>query len=429
VTHHTAAFYTLGCKLNFAESSEIGRSLTERGFRKARPGEPVSVCVVNTCAVTRSAEKKCRQTIRRIVRLHPEAFLIVTGCFAQLHPAEVSAIQGVDLVLGAAQKQDIPAFLSSLSKKASPEVFTSHPGQLLTFQPSCSADDRTRHFLKVQDGCDYRCAYCTIPLARGPSRNGSIASLVQQARQVALHGGKEIVLTGVNTGDFGRSTNESFLDLLRALDDVEGILRYRISSIEPNLLSDDIIDFTASSRRFAPHFHLPLQSGSDHILQLMRRRYNTAFFRRRIDRILQRLPHAFIGIDVIAGINGENDELFEQTCRFLQDLPFAQLHVFSYSERPLTDALTFSPLTDDALRRERTRRLSSLSDDRHKAFYEQAIGREATVLFEHSSKAPFLYGFTDNYVRIQAPFAPSLINCAIPVRPSAWNEACTALIP
>jgi threonylcarbamoyladenosine tRNA methylthiotransferase MtaB len=427
VTDQTAAYYTLGCKLNFAESSAIGRTLAARGFRRAQAGEAVSICVVNTCAVTQLAEKKCRQAIRRIARQHPEAFLVVTGCYAQLHPEQLAALEGVDLVLGTAQKHDIFAHLSGLAKSAMPTVVTSPSSAIDTFVPSCSADDRTRHFLKVQDGCDYRCSYCTIPMARGRSRNGDVASLVEQARQAALSGGREIVLTGVNIGDFGRSTGESFLDLLRALDQVEGILRYRISSIEPNLLTDDIIDFTAGARRFAPHFHLPLQSGSDDVLRLMRRRYNTDFFRCRVERIRSVLPQAFIGIDVIAGMSGETDAFFEQGLRFLESLPFSRLHVFTYSERPHTDALALSPVVDEAVRHERTRLLTALSDVRHRAFCTAAVGCEATVLFEHARKGDNMYGFTENYIRIEAPYDSGRINRSVSVRPTGWNDEGTAL--
>ncbi|MDR3127469.1 MAG: tRNA (N(6)-L-threonylcarbamoyladenosine(37)-C(2))-methylthiotransferase MtaB [Tannerellaceae bacterium] len=421
----TVAFYTFGCKLNFAESSDIGRALVREGFRRVKPGEAASVCVVNTCAVTQLAEKKCRQAIRRIARLHPGAFLIVTGCYAQLHPQEAAALPGVNLVLGTAQKADLPAYLLSPSL---PAVITSSIDELHTFTPSCSADDRTRHFLKVQDGCDYRCAYCTIPQARGRSRNGSIASLTSQARQVALAGGREIVLTGVNIGDFGRTTGESFLDLLRALDEVEGIVRYRISSIEPNLLTDDIIDFTSRSQRFAPHFHLPLQSGCDDVLRLMRRRYDTAFFRRRVEHIRQILPQAFIGVDVIAGIHGETDAFFEQTFRFLEELPFSRLHVFTYSERPHTDAVNFLPLVPESVRHARARQLTALSQARHHAFCTAAIGRPATVLFEYTPKGSFMCGFTENYIRVEAPYDPASINCALPLRPSGWNHTATALV-
>ena len=338
----TAAYYTLGCKLNFAETSTIGKTLAAAGVRKAREGERADICVINTCSVTELADKKCRQAIRRIHKEHPGAFVVATGCYAQLKPEEVAAIEGVDLVLGAEQKLDILQYINSLQKCGEDEagrVAVTPSKDIRRFSPSCSADDRTRHFLKVQDGCDYFCSYCTIPFARGRSRNGSIASLVRQAEEVAREGGREIVLTGVNIGDFGKTTGESFLDLIRALDRVEGIERYRISSIEPNLITDEAIDFVAGSRSFMPHFHIPLQSGSDSVLKLMRRRYDTALFRHKIEKIKQVLPEAFIGVDVIVGTRGETAAYFEETRRFLEDLDITQLHVFSYSERPGTMAL------------------------------------------------------------------------------------------
>ena len=300
-----AAYYTLGCKLNFAETSTLGKMLAEQGVRKVRPGERADICLINTCSVTELADKKCRQAIRRIGKEHPGAFIVVTGCYAQLKPEEVAHIDGVDLVIGAEHKLDLLQYIDSLEKR--PEggaVVASATKDIRTFAPSCSADDRTRHFLKVQDGCDYFCSYCTIPFARGRSRNGSIASLVAQAEEVARQGGKEIVLTGVNIGDFGKTTGECFLDLIRALDEVEGISRYRISSIEPNLLTDEAIDFVAHSRRFAPHFHIPLQSVSDALLKLMRRRYDTALFRHKIETVKAAMPHAFIGVDVFVGTRG-----------------------------------------------------------------------------------------------------------------------------
>ena len=316
-----AAYYTLGCKLNFAETSTIGKVLAEQGVRKARAGEKADICVVNTCSVTELADKKCRQAIRRISKQHPGAFMVVTGCYAQLKPEEVAHIEGVDLVLGAEQKLDILMYLDDLKKKESDgAIIASESKDIRSFSPSCSADDRTRHFLKVQDGCDYYCSYCTIPFARGRSRNGTIASMVEQAREVARKGGKEIVLTGVNIGDFGKSTDETFIDLIRALDEVESIVRYRISSIEPNLITDEAIDFVASSKRFAPHFHIPLQSGSDDVLKLMRRRYDTELFRHKIEKIKEIMPHAFIGVDVIVGTRGETDEFFEDARTFIDSL-------------------------------------------------------------------------------------------------------------
>ena len=326
----TASYYTLGCKLNFAETSAIGRQLLNSGVTRARKGQQADICVINTCSVTELADKKGRQAIRKVIQENPSAFVVVTGCYAQLKPEEVAGIDGVDLVLGAEQKLDVVSYLDDLKKKDKSEVVTSKTHRIRSFVPSISADDRTRYFLKVQDGCDYFCSFCTIPFARGRSRNGAIADLVKQAEQVVEEGGKEIVLTGVNIGDFGHTTKERFIDLIKALDQVEGVDRYRISSIEPNLLSDEVIDFVASSRRFAPHFHMPLQAGSDAVLQLMKRRYDTALFRHKIEKIKTILPHAFIGVDVIVGVRGETDDYFEEGRAFIESLDFSQLHVFTY---------------------------------------------------------------------------------------------------
>lgn len=424
-----AAYYTLGCKLNFAETSTLGKLLAERGIRKARPGEKADICVVNTCSVTELADKKCRQAIRRISKQHPDAFIVVTGCYAQLKPEEVAHIEGVDLVLGAEQKLDLLHYLENLDKKADGGAVVASPTKdIRTFSPSCSADDRTRHFLKVQDGCDYFCSYCTIPFARGRSRNGTIASLVAQAEEVARAGGKEIVLTGVNIGDFGKSTGESFIDLIRALDDVEGIVRYRISSIEPNLITDEAIDFVAGSRRFAPHFHIPLQSGCDEVLRLMRRRYDTALFRHKIEKIKTAMPHAFIGVDVIVGTRGETDAYFETARAFIEDLDISQLHVFSYSERPGTGALKIDYVVDPKTKHARSQQLLDLSDRKLHAFYEAHIGREAEVLFEHARKEGKMHGFTENYIKVEIPYQASLANVARRVRLGGWNEDKTALL-
>jgi threonylcarbamoyladenosine tRNA methylthiotransferase MtaB len=309
----TAAYCTLGCKLNFAETSAIGRQLSQAGITKARKGQKADICVINTCTVTELADKKGRQAIRKMIQQHPDAFVVVTGCYAQLKPDDIASIEGVDLVLGAEQKLDIFQYLDNLTKKDKGAVITSKTNRIKTFVPSLSADDRTRYFLKVQDGCDYFCSFCTIPHARGRSRNGSIADLVAQAQSVVAEGGKEIVLTGVNIGDFGHTTGERFFDLLLALDDIQGIERFRISSIEPNLLTDEIIDFVAKSKRFAPHFHLPLQAGSDDVLLLMKRRYDTALFRHKVEKIKQTMPDAFIGVDVIVGVRGEIDSYFEES--------------------------------------------------------------------------------------------------------------------
>lgn len=423
-----AAYFTLGCKLNFAETSTIGKRLAEGGIRKIRPGEKADICVVNTCSVTELADKKCRQAIRRIAKQHPGAFIIVTGCYAQLKPEEVAHIEGVDLVLGAEQKLDILHYLSTLEKQGDDgTIVTSSSKDIRTFSPSCSTDDRTRHFLKVQDGCDYFCTYCTIPFARGRSRNGSIASLVKQAEEVARQGGKEIVLTGVNIGDFGKSTGENFLDLIRALDEVEGIVRYRISSIEPNLITDEAIDFVAGSKRFAPHFHIPLQSGSDAVLQLMHRRYDTALFRHKIEKIKQVMPHAFIGVDVIVGTRGETDAYFEEAYTFIESLDISQLHVFSYSERPGTQALKIDYAVDPRTKHLRSQRLLDLSDRKLHSFYEAHIGQEATVLFEHTRKGGMMHGFTENYIKVEIPYQSAWANQTRRVHLGQWNEERTAL--
>ena len=426
----TAAYYTLGCKLNFAETSTIGKTLAAAGIRKAREGERADICVINTCSVTELADKKCRQAIRRIHKEHPGAFVVATGCYAQLKPEEVAAIEGVDLVLGAEQKLDILQYINSLQKCGEDEagrVAVTPSKDIRRFSPSCSADDRTRHFLKVQDGCDYFCSYCTIPFARGRSRNGSIASLVRQAEEVAREGGREIVLTGVNIGDFGKTTGESFLDLIRALDRVEGIERYRISSIEPNLITDEAIDFVAGSRSFMPHFHIPLQSGSDSVLKLMRRRYDTALFRHKIEKIKQVLPEAFIGVDVIVGTRGETAAYFEETRHFLEDLDITQLHVFSYSERPGTMALRIDNPVPPEEKHRRSQVLLELSERKLTAFYEAHIGETARVLVEHTQHGKWMHGFTENYIKVELPYDERLSNEVRSVRLGGWNEDRSAL--
>ena len=423
-----AAYYTLGCKLNFAETSTIGKTLAAQGVRKARSGEKADICIVNTCSVTELADKKCRQAIRRIGKQHPGAFIVVTGCYAQLKPEEVSHIEGVDLVLGAEQKLDILLYLDDLKKKEEGGTVVASPSKdIRSFSPSCSADDRTRHFLKVQDGCDYFCSYCTIPFARGRSRNGTIVSMVKQAEEVAAKGGKEIVLTGVNIGDFGKSTGETFIDLIRALDEVEGIVRYRISSIEPNLITDEAIDFVANSKRFAPHFHIPLQSGSDAVLKLMRRRYDTALFRHKIEKIKAVMPHAFIGVDVIVGTRGETDEYFEEARNFIDSLDVTQLHVFSYSERPGTQALKINYIVDPKTKHARSQQLLDISDRKLHAFYEAHIGQKANVLFEQTRKGGMMHGFTENYIKVEIPYDHTLVNETREVILGDWNEDKTAL--
>lgn len=422
-----AVYYTLGCKLNFSETSTVGKILKDAGVRTAKKGEVADICIINTCSVTDMADKKCRQIIHRLVKENPGAFVVVTGCYAQLKPEQVAAIEGVDLVLGAEQKGDLVNYLGSLQKHEHGEIFTSATNNIRSFSPSCSRGDRTRYFLKVQDGCDYFCSYCTIPFARGRSRNGKIADLVEQARQVAAEGGKEIVLTGVNIGDFGKSTGETFFDLVKSLDEVEGIERYRISSIEPNLLTDEIIDFVAQSRAFMPHFHIPLQSGCDEVLKLMRRRYDTALFANKIQKIKEVMPHAFIGVDVIVGTRGETEAYFEKAYQFIESLDVTQLHVFSYSERPGTQALKIDYVVSPEEKHKRSQRLLALSDEKTKNFYRQFIGKEAKVLMEKSKAGMPMHGFTDNYIRIETEHNDELDNCLVTVRLGDFNEDGTAL--
>ncbi|MDL2247538.1 tRNA (N(6)-L-threonylcarbamoyladenosine(37)-C(2))-methylthiotransferase MtaB [Bacteroides sp. OttesenSCG-928-J23] len=423
----TAVYYTLGCKLNFSETSTIGRMLQEAGVRTARRGEQADICVINTCSVTETADKKCRQAIHKMVKNHPNAFVVVTGCYAQLRPENVGRIEGVDLVLGAEQKKDLMHYLGNLQRKGTSQVFTSKLKDIQSFAPSCSRGDRTRFFLKVQDGCDYYCSYCTIPMARGRSRNADIASLVRQAQQAAREGGKEIVLTGVNIGDFGKSTGETFFDLVKALDQVEGIERYRISSIEPNLLTDEIIGFVAQSRRFMPHFHIPLQSGSDEVLALMKRRYNTALFADKIHAIKAAMPYSFVGVDVIVGTRGETDELFEQAYRFIDGLDVTQLHVFSYSERPGTQALKIDHIVGPKEKHDRSQRLLALSDGKTENFYARHVGQTMPVLLEKSKAGTPMHGFTHNYIRVEVDNRPELDNTIVSVRLGEFNEDRTAL--
>ena len=422
-----AVYYTLGCKLNFAETSTIGKMLKEVGVRTVRKGEQADICVINTCSVTEMADKKCRQAIHRLAKEHPGAFIVVTGCYAQLKPGQVADIEGVDLVLGAEQKGDLMKYLGNLEKHEHGEAITTATKDIRTFVPSCSRGDRTRYFLKVQDGCDYFCSYCTIPFARGRSRNGKIADLVEQARQVAAEGGKEIVLTGVNIGDFGKTTGESFFDLVKALDAVEGIERYRISSIEPNLLTDEIIEYVARSRRFMPHFHIPLQSGCDEVLKLMRRRYDTALFASKVKKIKEVMPDAFIGVDVIVGTRGETAEFFEQAYRFISGLDVTQLHVFSYSERPGTQALKIDYVVSPEEKHQRSQRLLALSDEKTQAFYARHIGQTMSVLLEKSKGNTPMHGFTKNYIRVEVGSDNSLDNQVVNVRLGDFNGDKTAL--
>lgn len=412
-----AAYFTLGCKLNFSETSTFGKMLADLGVRIAGEGDVADICLVNTCSVTEVADHKCRQAIHRLVRNNPGAFVIVTGCYAQLESESVSKIEGVDLVLGSDEKANLIQFLSDAwtAKESAAELNEGGKVESLheyhsvktkmikSFAPSCSRGNRTRYFLKVQDGCDYYCTYCTIPYARGNSRNPTIASLVAQAEEAAREGGKEIVLTGVNIGDFGKTTGESFLDLCKALDKVEGIERYRISSMEPDLLSDELIDFCSQSRAFMPHFHIPLQSGSDEVLKLMHRRYDKTLFAHKIELIKQKMPDAFIGVDVMVGCRGETPECFEECYEFLDDVDVTQLHVFPYSERPGTAALRIPYVVDDAEKKVRSKRLLDLSEQKRIEFYARYIGTEQEVLFEKAARGKAMHGFTSNYVRVELP--------------------------
>ncbi len=404
----TAAYYTLGCKLNFSETSTFGQMLQDMGVRTANEGEPADICLINTCSVTEVADHKCRQIIHRMVRENPGAFVVVTGCYAQLESEKVSAIDGVDLVLGSNEKAHLiqylnDAWMDSRGSDALHRHFSVKTKDITTFAPSCSRGNRTRYFLKVQDGCDYFCTYCTIPFARGFSRNPSIASLVRQAEQAAADGGREIVLTGVNIGEFRGDGDERFIHLVKALDGVEGIQRFRISSIEPNLLTDELIDYCARSRAFMPHFHIPLQSGSDEVLKLMQRKYDTALFAHKVRRIKELLPEAFIGVDVMVGSRGETPEHFEACYEFLENLDITQLHVFPYSERPGTAALRIPYVVNDTEKRRRSKRLIELSDRKLEAFYARHIGPEAEVLFEKSARGKAMHGFTRNYIRVELP--------------------------
>lgn len=405
----TAKFYTLGCKLNFSETSTFARTLYNMGVREAKKTEQADICLINTCSVTEVADHKCRQIIHRMVRQNPGAFVIVTGCYAQLESAMVAKIEGVDLVLGSNEKADLVQYLSDAWNKVDTAKEETSEGEyhsvktkdIKSFQASCSRGNRTRYFLKVQDGCNYFCTYCTIPFARGFSRNPTIQSLVAQAEEAAREGGKEIVLTGVNIGDFGKTTGESFLDLVKALDKVEGIQRFRISSLEPDLIDDELITYCAQSRAFMPHFHIPLQSGSDEVLKLMHRRYDTALFAHKIKLIKEKMPDAFIGVDVMVGSRGECPEYFEDCYNFLDSLPVTQLHVFPYSERPGTAALSIPYVVDDREKKHRAHKLLKLSDEKTRAFYAEHIGQEADVLFEKAARGKAMHGFTDNYIRVE----------------------------
>jgi threonylcarbamoyladenosine tRNA methylthiotransferase MtaB len=407
------AFYTLGCKLNFSETSSISRMFENRGYEKVDFQENPDIFIINTCSVTENADKKCKKVVKEAKKINPDAFVTIIGCYAQLKPKEISEIKGVDAVLGAAEKFQLIDKLDGFTKKDKPQVLASDIKEAKSFNNAFSINDRTRTFLKVQDGCNYHCAFCTIPLARGKSRSDTIENIVESARQIASEEVKEIVLTGVNTGDFGiqdGKRKERFIDLVKELDEVKGIERFRISSIEPNLLTNEIIEFVSQSKRFVPHFHVPLQSGSNKILRKMRRRYLRELYEDRVTKIKQLMPNCCIGVDVIVGFPGETEEDFLDTYHFLKDLPVSYLHVFTYSERPNTDADEMGDVIPMKVRNERSKMLRSLSEKKKRIFYEENVGREDVVLFEKDIHDGLMEGFTDNYVRVVAKYDPILIN-------------------
>lgn len=412
----TVAFHTLGCKLNYSETSEIGRQLEEEGFNRVAFGENADVSVIHTCSVTGSADRKTRQAIKKAIKASPEGFIVAMGCYAQLQPEEMAAIEGVDLILGSRDKFNLPEYLKNPVKKGKTEIHSCGTEDLSMFFPAYSSGERTRAFLKVQDGCDYSCTYCTIPKARGKSRNPDIKLLIEQARNIASKGIREIVLTGVNIGDFGKSTNQSFTELIRALETENIPARFRISSIEPNLLTDEIIHIASGSDRIAPHFHIPLQSGSDTILRLMRRRYLRDVFEERAVKIREIIPDASIGADVIVGFPGESGELFKETYNFLMDIDVSYLHVFTYSERPGTLAAQMKPSVPNRIRDERSKILHDLSDQKKEIFCTSQHGMIRKVIFERKTKSGNMSGFTDNYIEVEVPLQMELLHTEQEVR-------------
>lgn len=441
----TAKYMTLGCKLNFSETATFARTLYNMGVGEANAGEAADICLINTCSVTEMADHKCRQQIHKMVRENPGAVVVVTGCYAQLKSEEIAQIPGVSLVLGSNEKAHLVEYLRQAmqAREADPIAFATscegHPAfhhaektkDIHSFQLSCSRGNRTRYFLKVQDGCNYFCTYCTIPYARGFSRNPSIATLVEQVKQAAAEGGKEVVITGVNIGDFGRTTGERFIDLVKALDEIEDIRRYRISSLEPDLCSDELIDYCAHSRAFMPHFHIPLQSGSDTVLRLMHRRYDAALFAHKVELIKEKMPHAFIGVDVMVGCRGETPDCFEECRSFIEGLDVTQLHVFPYSERPGTAALSIPYVVDDKEKKRRVHELLELSEQKTRAFYARHAGTEQEVLLEKSASGKAMHGFTRNYVRVQLPehlSKPEYDNELLTVRIGDFNVDQTAMM-
>lgn len=416
------SFHTLGCKLNFSESSTLAREFEQGGYLRVEPSDATDVAVINSCSVTEHADKKCRNIIRKIHRRNPNAIIAVTGCYAQLKPNDIAAIEGVDIILGNNNKGDLFRRVEELQEKDKAEIYSCSVEEMTRFFAAYSSGDRTRSFLKVQDGCDYKCAYCTIHYARGASRNIPIATIVEEAREIVAAGQKEIVITGINTGDFGRTTGEKFIDLLRALDEVEGVERYRISSIEPNLITDEIIEFCAKSPKFMPHFHIPLQSGSTHILGLMRRRYTADRYRERIAKIRELMPDTFLGVDVIVGFPGESEEHFMETYHLLEEVGASFLHIFPFSERPGTPAVEMPNKVQSRISTERVARLEELSDRLHNEFASKYLGTEREVLFESTDHSGMMYGYTDNYLRVSAPYDTALINNICRVRLNAFDE-------
>ena len=412
----TIAFYTLGCKLNFSETSTLARSFVNSGFKVVPASHAADVYLINTCSVTESADKKCRQAIRKFIKQSPTAIIAVTGCYAQLKPDAIAAIEGVDLVVGADLKGNVVELVNNIREKGNPRIFSCEINEVDSFFQAFSSGDRTRSFLKVQDGCDYKCSYCTIPMARGKSRNIPINDILREAEQIAASGIKEVVLTGVNIGDFGKTTGESFFDLVKALDKVEGIERYRISSIEPNLLTDELIEYVAQSAKFLPHFHIPLQSGSNRILGLMRRRYKREVFASRLEHIRKLMPNAFIGVDVIVGFPGETEEDFNDSYNFLESLSPSYLHVFPYSERPNTPTASMDGKVNPSVINSRVNRLNKLCQLLHTNFYKKNIGKTANVLFESSKHGNMMHGFTENYIKVEVPYQKNLCNIVISVK-------------
>ncbi|MCF6366778.1 MAG: tRNA (N(6)-L-threonylcarbamoyladenosine(37)-C(2))-methylthiotransferase MtaB [Bacteroidales bacterium] len=416
------SFHTLGCKLNFSETSTIAREFSSKGFEKVKFGEKSDIIVINTCTVTGIADKKCRQAIKKAKKTSPDAFIAITGCYAQAEISKISKIPGVDVVLGMNEKFNLFKYFDSFEKQEHTVVHSCETSEIKSFDAAFSSGDRTRSFLKVQDGCDYPCTYCTIPSVRGKSRSDTVSATTEQAKKIAKLGYKEVILTGVNIGDFGAGTNETFFDLIKELDKVDGIERYRISSIEPNLITDEIIKFTEKSNKFLPHFHIPLQSGSDKILKLMKRRYNTDLFKKKIEQINQLIPDAFLGIDVIVGFPGETDKEFEETYKLLESLNISFLHVFSYSVRPGTVAEKMPVQVPGYVIKKRSAILHELSDYKHKAFYKQFVGTEHKVLFEGAKHKNSMYGFTENYIKVEHTFNEIFVNQILNFKIEKINE-------